>query len=209
MDQVLEQLPAARRQARERILKGQMLDNAEKILSFYEPDVQVIVRRKAGAEVEFGNTLLVGESRQGVIVDWQLFAESAPADARLLPQSLKRTEQALGRKIKAVGADRGFDSQSNQAELAERKTYNGVCPRSPQQMKQRKGSWKFKEIQHRRSQTEGRIAIFKNNILGGPLLSKGIEHRQLTVAWAALSHNLWVIARLPEKKEEQSQQAAA
>ena len=209
MDQVLEQLPAARRQARERILKGQMLDNAQKILSFYEPAVQVIVRRKAGAEVEFGNTLLVGESRQGLIVDWQLFAESAPADARLLPQSLERTEQALGRKIKAVGADRGFDSQSNQARLAERKTYNGVCPRSPQQMKERKGSWKFKELQHRRAQTEGRIAIFKNNILGGPLLSKGIEHRQLTVAWAVLSHNLWVIARLPEKKKEQSQRAAA
>ena len=47
-----------------------------------------------------------------------------------------------------------------------------------------------------------------NNILGGPLLSKGIKHRQLAVAWAVLSHNLWVIARLPEK-EEQSQRAAA
>ena len=208
MDQVLEQLPAARRQARERILKGQMLDNADKILSFYEPDVQVIVRRKAGAEVEFGNTLLLGESRQGVILDWELFAESAPADARLLPQSLERTEQALGQKIKAVGADRGFDSQSNQAKLAKRKTYNGVCPRAPAEMKGRKRSWKFKEIQHRRAQTEGRIAIFKNHILGGPLLSKGIEHRQLAVAWAVLSHNLWVMARLPEKAEE-SERAAA
>jgi hypothetical protein len=209
MDQVLEQLPAARRQARARILQGQMLDNADKILSLYEPDVQVIVRRKAGAEVEFGNTFLVGESRQGLILDWELFAESAPADARLLVQSLERTEQALGRKIKAVGADRGFDSQSNQAKLAQRQTYNGVCPRSPVEMKGRNRSWKFKGLQHRRSQTEGRIAIFKNNVLGGPLLSKGIEHRQLAVAWAVLSHNLWVIARLPEKKEEQSERAAA
>jgi len=208
MDQVLEQLPAARRQARERILKGQMLDNADKILSLYEPNVQVIVRRKAGAEVEFGNTLLMGESRQGLILDWELFAESAPADPQLLPLSLQRTEQALGQKIKAVGADRGFDSQSNQVKLAKRKTYNGVCPRSPAQMKARKGSWKFKEMQRRRAQTEGRIAIFKNNILGGPLLSKGIEHRQLAVAWAVLSHNLWVIARLPDK-EEPSERAAA
>ena len=208
MDQVLEQLPAARRQARERILKGNMLDNADKILSLYEPDVQVIVRRKAGAEVEFGNTLLLGESRQGLIVDWELFAESAPADAQLLGQSLERTEQALGQKIKAVGADRGFDSQSNQAKLAKRKTYNGVCPRSPAQMKGRQRSWKFKELQHRRSQTEGRIAIFKNNILGSPLLSKGIEHRQLAVAWAVLSHNLWVIARLPQKAQA-SERAAA
>ena len=209
MDQVLKPLPAARRQARQRILQGQMPDNADKILSLYEPDVPVIVRRKAGAEVEFGNTLLVGESRQGLILDWELFAESAPADARLLVQSLERTEQALERKIKGVGADRGFDSKSNQAKLAQRQTYNGVCPRSPAEMKGRNQSWKFKGIQHRRSQTEGRIAIFKNNVLGGPLLSKGIEHRQLTVAWAVLSHNLWVMARLPEKKEEQSERAAA
>ena len=209
MDQVLEQLPAARRQARERILKGQMVPNQEKILSFYEPEVQVIVRRKAGAEVEFGNTLLLGESRQGLIVDWELFAEAAPSDSRLLATSLTRTEAALERKIKAVGADRGFDSQRNQAELAQRRTYNGVCPRSPDQMKQRNRSWKFKELQRRRSQTEGRVAIFKNNILGSPLLSKGIEHRQLAVAWAVLSHNLWVFARLPEAQEAKASAKAA
>jgi hypothetical protein len=31
--------------------------NDEKILSLFEPDIQVIVRGKAGAEVEFGNLL--------------------------------------------------------------------------------------------------------------------------------------------------------
>ena len=58
MDQVLEQLPKAREQARQRILQGQLVANPEKILSLYEADVHVIVRKKAGAEVEFGSTLL-------------------------------------------------------------------------------------------------------------------------------------------------------
>lgn len=208
MDQVLNQLPAARRQARQRILQGQMPENKDKILSLYDANVQVIMRRKAGAEVEFGNTLLLGESSQGLILDWELFAESAPSDSRLLEPSLERTEKALGIKIKQTGADRGFDSQSNQTKLKERKTFNGVCPRSPQQMKERQKSWKFRDLQHRRSQTEGRIAIFKNNILAGRLLSKGIEHRQLAVAWAVLVHNLWVMARLPEIPKE-SEEAAA
>lgn len=208
IDNILEQLPAARKQARERIIKERLVDNAEKILSLYEPDVQVIVRRKAGAEVEFGNSLLLNESRTGVIVDWELFAESAPADSKLLIRSLERAEQALAHKIKVVGADRGFDSQSNQKKLEERKTYNGVCPRVPEQMKKRKGSWKFKQTQQRRSQTEGRIAIFKNNILGGTLLSKGFEHRQLAVAWAVLSHNLWVLARLPQPETAGAKAAA-
>jgi hypothetical protein len=39
MDQILEQLPQARKQARQRILKEQPVANAEKILSLYEPEV--------------------------------------------------------------------------------------------------------------------------------------------------------------------------
>jgi hypothetical protein len=40
------------------------------------------------------------------------------------------------------------------------------------------------------------------------MLSKGIEHRQLAVAWAVLSHDLWVIARLPEKEQPSERTAA-
>ena len=57
-------------------------------------------------------------------------------------------------------------------------------------------SWKFKELQHRRSQTEGRVAILKNVFVGQPMRSKGFEHRALTVSWVVLTHNLWVMARM-------------
>src|SRR5439155_21065639 len=119
MDQVLEQLPQARQQARQRILAGQPVANEEKILSLYEPEVRVIVRKKAGAPVEFGNTLLLGENPQGLIIDWELFRESAPADAQLLPSSVGRMEKAYGQGPKAVAADRGFDNQTNRIGLAQ------------------------------------------------------------------------------------------
>jgi len=160
----------------------------------------VIVRHKAGAEVEFGNTLLIGEGRQGVILDWELFKEVAPSDARLVSRSLQRVEQNLAIHVAAVAADRGFDSESNQQFLKERKTYNGICPRSVKELKQRKMSWKFTGLQCRRSQCEGRIGIVKNNFLGQPLRSKGFASRELAVSWAVLTHNLWVIARLPQRK---------
>jgi IS5 family transposase len=200
LDNVLGQLPAARQQARERILQGQLVASQDKILSLYEPDVQVIVRHKAGAEVEFGNTLLLGESPQGVILDWELFQEVAPNDARLVSRSLKRIEENLHIHVKAVGGDRGFDSETNQQFLKKRKTYNGLCPRSVKALKQRKRSPKFNALQRRRSQCEGRIGIVKNNFLGRPLRNKGFASRELAVSWAVLTHNLWVIARLPERK---------
>jgi len=200
LDNVLKQLPAARKQARQRILQGQLVPSKEKILSLYEAEVQVIVRHKAGAEVEFGNTLLLGESSQGVIIDWELFKEVAPNDARLVSRSLQRIEQKLHVHMGAVGADRGFDSESNQQWLKKQKTYNAICPRSPGELKQRKKSWKFSRLQRRRSQCEGRIGIVKNNFLGRPLRSKGFASRELAVSWAVLTHNLWVIARLPQRK---------
>lgn len=200
MDNVLQQLPVARRQARQRIIQEQPVPSKDKILSLYEPDAQVIVRHKAGAEVEFGNTLLIGESPQGVIIEWELFKEIAPNDSRLVSRSLSRIEEKLSIKVKALGADRGFDSETNRQFLQKRKTYNGICPRSIKELKRRKTSWKFSRLQWRRSQCEGRIGIVKNNFLGHPLRSKGFAGRQLAVSWAVLTHNLWVIARLPQRK---------
>jgi hypothetical protein len=88
--------PAAVKQAHERIIGERKVANEDKILSLYEPEVRVIVRGKAGAGVEFGNTLLIAEQAQGVVVDWRLYEESAPADAGQLPGSLERLEQRVG-----------------------------------------------------------------------------------------------------------------
>lgn len=206
LDNVIGQLPAARRQAWERIIREQQVPSQEKILSLYEPDVQVIVRKKAGAEVEFGNTLFLGETPSGVIVDWELFKDLAPNDAKLVRRSLERTEQNLDIHIEAVGGDRGFDSQSNREFLDQRQTYNGICPRNPRELRERKKSWKFNGLQRRRSQTEGRIGIVKNAFLGTPLRSKGFLNRELAVTWAVLTHNFWVIARLPQRKAVQKPQ---
>jgi len=209
LDNVLEQLPAAREQARQRIIDEEPVANEDKILSLYESAIRVVVRHKAGAEVEFGNTLLLGESRQGLIMHWELFEQSAPADARLVQRSVESIEENLQIKIKEVGADRGFDSASIQNWLAEEKTYNGICPRDPHQLKERMRSWKFVKLQRRRSQTEGRISIIIHNFLGCPIRSKGIEHRQLAVGWGALTHNLWVIARLPRAQAAQAKRRTA
>src|SRR5881296_2679161 len=99
LDNVLDQLPAAREQAWQRLIREEPVRNEKKILSLYESAVRVVVRHKAGAEVEFGNTLLLAESRQGLILDWELFEESAPADSRLVKRSVERMEKQLKIKI--------------------------------------------------------------------------------------------------------------
>ena len=200
---VLERLPEAIRQAHERIIGERQLLNEEKILSLYEGHAAVYVRGKAGAEVEFGSQLLLGECGSGVIVDWELVGGNPEADTKMLKRSLDRVKgTASGAAMEEVGGDRGFDSQANRAFLEERQVYNGICPKAPAELKRRMKEERFVKLQQRRSQTEGRIAIFKNGFLGSPLLSKGHTNQAVEVAWNVLAHNLWVIARLLQAKSK-------
>jgi hypothetical protein len=202
MDGVLALLPQAQTQAHERIIGERRVDNADKVLSLYETDTRVIVRGKAGGEVEFGNTLLLAEQRDGVIVDWQLHRDSAPVDARQLPESVARLETAYGvGTLRALGTDRGFGSAANETLLKAKGIYDGICPKNPVRLKERMGEEQFVTMQRRRSQTEGRIAIFKNGFLGRPLRAKGFAHREMAVSWQVLTHNLWVLARLEQKQD--------
>ena len=200
---MLELLPRAAKQAHERIIGGRLVDNSEKILSLYEPDIHVLVRGKAGADVEFGNTLLLGENRQGVILDYQLCKDQAPADVKLLAGSVERVVAGLKQKVAAVGADRGFASKANTEKLAEEGIFNGICPKSPLELKARMKEPQFAEMQKRRSQTEARISILQRNFLGKPMRAKGYANRELAVAWGVLTHNLWVFARLKNAEAEE------
>ena len=198
---VLEQLPEAIRQAHERIIGERPVPSGEKILSLYEEHAGVYVRGKAGAEVEFGSQLLLGESVSGVIVDWELVGGNPMADTKMLKRSLDRLKAtAAGVAIGAVSGDRGFDSKANRELLEAGGIYNAICPKAPVELKQRMKEEQFAQLQRRRSQTEARIAVFKNGFLGSPLMSKGHANQAVEVAWNVLAHNLWVIARQPVGK---------
>jgi hypothetical protein len=189
------------------MIGGRAVANAEKILSLYEPDLHVLVRGKAGAEVEFGNTLLLGENRQGLILDYQVWQEQAPADVHVLVASLERVQELPG-TVQAVGADRGFASRVNTIGLKAAEIFNGICPRSPGELKERMKEPRFVRLQRRRSQTEARISILQRGFFGRPMRAKGFEHRELAVAWGVLTHNLWMLARLRKQQEEPQRQAA-
>ena len=207
LDRVLELLPRAQKQAHERIIGGRPVANAEKILSLYDTDVRVIVRGKAGAKVEFGNRVLIGENRQGVILDHQLFQESAPADSQLLFGSLLRVWEGTGRHVGAVVSDRGFASASNSRTLKEGGTFDGLCPRKPAELSRRMKSAKFARLQRRRAQTEARIGILKHGFLGRPMRAKGFANRQLALAWGVLTHNLWMLAGMRKVKKKAAPRA--
>lgn len=210
MKRVLDQLPEAMRQAHERIIGERPVANSEKILSLYEKNIHVIVRGKAGADVEFGNSLFIAETASGFILDHELRQGISPGDPKWLQERYEVMKEAsLGRLCAAVG-DRGFDSAASRKMLDEQEAFNGLCPRDAHELQRRlREDAAFAGAQKRRAQTEGRIGILKNVFLQGTPRAKGFERRELQVDWAVLAHNLWVVARCPWAGEEQFAAEAA
>jgi len=137
IDEKLEQLPKVIEQAHERIIGERPIKNKDKILSAHEPDIDVIVRGKAGASVEFGNELVVVESESGLIVDYMLYGRGAPGEGEKLKQSVER-QQTLKVDFKLCGvvADRGFDGADTIDWLEEHSLTSQICPKSPQALRE-------------------------------------------------------------------------
>lgn len=204
---VLDQLPTAIEQAESRILKGKMIPSSEKILSLYEKDIHVIKRGKGNAQLEFGNVLMVGEQREGLILEMKLHLENR-AEASIFQESVEATEKATKIPLTKVCTDRGFHSAENESWLAERKIKSFMAPRGVAEYQTRQTEEAFRQMQQRRAQTEARIAILRYVILGGQLRSKGFKSREKAIGWAKLAHNLWVVARLIIAQKEKKAQAA-
>ena len=209
IENILTQLPEAIRQGHERIIGERLVKNEEKILSLYDKDIHVIVRGKAGAKLEFGNTLFLAEQADGLILDWKLYQDKVPADSKILRRSIERLEEEYDNYIpESATTDRGFFSKTNQKYLKKKGIKDYMCPRSVSELQERLQEDDFCEHQKRRAQTEGRIGIIKNSFLGNPSKGKSFNSRNLSTAWSVLSHNLWVLARLPEADVGKMEQVA-
>lgn len=201
LDRMIRLLPEACEQANTRIISGGLVENKEKLLSVYHDDVNVIKRGKAGGQVEFGNTLFIAEQADGVIVDWKLYRTDVK-EPQATKETINRLTEELEYDIKSMTGDRGCQSAPLDNQLKAKGIFNGLCPRSPLEFSERMKDDEFRIRQKRRAQTEGRIGILKNAFLDGSLYERKFEDKEVKVAWAVLTHNLWCIARLPVEEAE-------
>ena len=210
IDHILATIPAAVYQAHERIIGERVVPNHHKIFSFYQPQARIYVRGKSGADVEFGLQLLLSESVDGLILDCHLIDGGIVNDSTLLLPAITRIRTALGDSAASTAVtDRGFTSAANNAALAALGIHNATLPRNPAEMHEHLADPANRKLHTRRAQTEARIGIFKANCIGEYLPTKSVPAQQRYIAWAALAHNLWVLARLDRLNRAQPQCARA
>jgi hypothetical protein len=189
----IEIMPTIVWQAHERIIGERLVNNAEKVLSLYQDNVHVIVRKKIGAQREFGNQLLLVEQKDGFIVDYSFNKDKIEHDSKMVPGIIERFKARFSNKAPdSFCGDRGFSSPSNSKLLTKENVFNAICPKSVKELSERLKEDAFRIKLKRRGPNEGRVAIFKNKFSKLALRVKGYVNRHKAILWGLIAHNLFV-----------------
>jgi IS5 family transposase len=189
-------------QARRRVLNGEQVPNGEKIYSIFEPHTDLIKRGKVRTPIEFGHKVLLAESAQGLITQYEVL-KGNPSDEVHVAPSLRRHRQAFGRVPELYGTDRGFFSEQNLASCKHAGVKVVCIPqRGGKKTTEREAYEKtaaFKEGQRFRAGIEGRISVLFRGRGMKRCLAEGPDRFELWVAAAVLANNLMRIAAMLTK----------
>lgn len=184
-------------QTERRVLDGESVPAAEKLVSIFEPHTEIICRGKSGKPTEFGRKVWLSEVEGGIVSSYRIL-DGNPSDAKQIEPELDRHLRLFGAPPKLLAADRGCYSLENER-LAEELGVEKVClPKPGSKTEQRetheKQRW-FKRGQRFRAGFEGRISVLKRRGHLDRCRDHGEEGFERWVGWGILSGNLSTIAR--------------
>lgn len=198
-------------QARRRALEGEIVPNAEKIYSIFEPHTDLIKRGKVQTPIEFGHKVFLAESAQGLITHYRVL-DGNPVDEHHVEPSLIRHQAAFGHAPDLYSSDRGFFSEANVQACSQSGVKMACIPqrgghKSPERAAFEK-SPAFKQGQRFRAGVEGRISVLFRGRGMKRCLAEGRERFEVLVGAAVLANNLMRIAALLAKPARRAQRAA-
>jgi IS5 family transposase len=184
-------------QARRRVLEGRQVPAAEKVLSLFEPYTRLITRRKPGAAVEFGRTVVLDEVEGGVVTRYRLLADGEAEQAQLAP-ALEHHRVLFGRAPRPVAGDRRLHGPDNERLGREAGVAHLVIPRSgvvdpAQRARERSRPWRRRY--RWRSGIEGRISSLRRDDGLRRCTDHGEAGMERCVGWAVIASNLRHIAQ--------------
>jgi len=97
-------------QARRRVLQGERVPAQEKIVSIFEPHVDIIVKDRR--ETLYGHKVFFSAGKSGLVFD-VVIARGNPADSSMASPMMQRHVELYGKAPKQVAFDGGFASREN------------------------------------------------------------------------------------------------
>lgn len=195
-DQYLPLVQQVIAQTRQRVLEGKSVPAAEKVVSLFEPQTNIIVRGKAAPkETEFGHKIWYAEVDGGLITERRVLTGNPPDEQQVIP-SVRHHRRLFGRAPREVSGDRGLYSPENEKQVRRLGVRKVSLPKpgykSKSRQRQEHQKW-FRAAQRFRNGIEGRISQLRRARGLNRCLNHGRVGLERWVGWGIIANNIAVI----------------
>src|SRR5688500_14637522 len=184
-------------QAPRRVLRGEEVPAADKVLSLFEPHTCLIRRGKPRQPTEFGRKVWLDEADGGIVTRYALLAGNASDKTQVAP-SLDHHAARFGRPPDLFAADRGAHSPANERLAADAGVRRVCLPQpgraGPDRRRHERQRW-FRRAVRFRTGAEGRISLLRRRFGLRRCRYRGEAGMERWVGWGVLAHDLRQIAR--------------
>lgn len=177
------------RAARRAQIEGQTVPAAERVFSLFEAHTELIKRGKRQKAVEFGHKVLLCESIEKFITDYEVYQEQQP-DCNLTEAVIERHEKLFGKRPEVLAADKGFCPAAEKFEALAKQVDTLAIPRRMQDFVDKVlAHW-----QAFRAGIEGTISGLKRAFRLIRCYFRGFKSFSAAVGLGVFCHNLIVLA---------------
>jgi IS5 family transposase len=181
-------------QARRRVIVGQSVPADEKVLSIFQPQVDLIVKDRIDSR--FGHKVALSVGASGLVFDFKIL-DGNPNDATLAVPMIERVRDVLGKSPTQAVFDGGFTSRANLEKIKTMNVRDVVFTSRRgiplEEMTDSRAS--FESLRKFRAGVEGVISILKRGFGLDRCTFRGHISFATYCLGSVLAHNLWLIAR--------------
>jgi transposase, IS5 family len=175
--------------ARRAQVDGETVPARERVFSIFEQHAELIKRGRRQKPVEFGHKVLLCESVEKFITDYEVY-EKQEADCDLTESVIDRHEKLFGQRPEVLAADKGFcPAEAKFKELAERVDTLAIPRRMRDFVDKVLAHW-----QAFRAGIEGTISGLKRAFRLIRCFFRGFRSFEAAVGLGVFCHNLIVLA---------------
>lgn len=175
--------------ARRANMAGEKVPASERVFSLFEPHTELIKRGKRQKPVEFGHKVLLCETAEKFITDYEVYEEQRP-DCDLTEPVIERHEKLFGERPVVLAADKGFCPEKSKFEELAKLVQNLAIPRRMQDFMDKL----LTSCQAFRAGIEGTISGLKRAFRWVRCFFRGFKGFARTVGLGVFCHNLIVLA---------------
>jgi IS5 family transposase len=175
--------------ARRANVDGETVPASERVFSLFEPHTELIKRGRRQKPVEFGHKVLLCETAEKFITDYEVYEKQQP-DSDLTQPVIERHEKLFGERPKVLAADKGFCPEKSKFEELAKLVANLAIPRRMQDFMDKL----LTSCQAFRAGIEGTISGLKRAFRWVRCFFRGFNGFARTVGLGVFCHNLIVLA---------------